>query len=340
MKHPVWLILLVAAGWRLSMAPAVFAAEPITPLDVRHNLFSTCFINEREGWIVGELGRVLHTLDGGQTFERSATGTRSAFLSIACLPDRSVLIVGQHGLAMRSRDIGRTWERLQTGTKRDLISIGFATPQVGMAVGDFGTILRTADGGTTWTSVPIPANIPLPEDIAEIIEPGDILLYDVDFPTPERGWIVGEFGVIFATADGGQTWVAQASGVDTTLFGVAFTDAQHGWAVGIEQTMLRTSDGGATWQRQRVEGRPGFVLSLYDVEVQGSIGWAIGDSGLLLRSTDAGATWHRVELPIQLAANWFRGLSLTPSAAGFIVGSEGLMLATKREQLRQLKRRS
>ena len=207
-------------------------------------------------------------------------------------------------------------------------------------MGDFGTIVRTEDGGTTWTKVPLPEKIPLPEDIAEIIQPGDILLYDVEFATPERGWIVGEFGVILTTADGGRTWTAQSSGVDTTLFGVSFKDAENGWAVGIEQVLLHTTDGGANWKQIDLPVRKGFVLALYDVAVKGSYGWAIGDSGLLLRSTDGGETWSKVDLPIQLAANWFRGIGLTSASRGLIVGSEGILLATDGKQFRQLKRRS
>jgi photosystem II stability/assembly factor-like uncharacterized protein len=317
------------------MAPAV-AATKVARGDIRQNLFSTCFSSDQEGWVVGELGRIYHTTDGGQTFSRADTGTRAAFLAVACLPNGTVVVTGQKGLAMRTRDQGATWEKLETGIKRDLLSVAFATAEVGIAVGDFGTMIRTEDGGTSWSKIPLPADLQLPEDVAEIVDPGDVLLYDVDFATPERGWTVGEFGVILVTADGGKSWSMQKSPVETTLFGVHFVDDQRGWATGIEEVMLHTTDGGATWKRQRVPGVKGFVLGLYDVVVQGNIGWGIGDSGLLLRSTDGGETWTRVELPIKLAGNWFRGVGLTPGAKGLIVGSEGLMLLTEGDQYREL----
>jgi photosystem II stability/assembly factor-like uncharacterized protein len=321
----------------LSSAGSVSAGEKLRPSEIRQSLFSTCFFDAEEGWVVGELGRVLHTTDGGKTFDRLDAGTKSAFLSVACLPDHTVVITGQYGLALRSKDNGATWEKLKTGVDRNLLSVSFANNTLGVAVGDYGSIVRTTDGGTTWTKIPLPADIPLPEDIAEIIEPGDVLLYDVDFVDAEKGWIVGEFGVILATTDGGQSWVAQPSMIETTLFGVCFADAMNGWAVGLEQVMLHTTDGGQSWHRQKVPGRPGFVLGIYDVAVEGKFGWAIGDSGLLLQSTDGGETWTRVDLPIQLAANWFRGITMTPGAVGYIVGSEGLILATERQEFRDLK---
>jgi photosystem II stability/assembly factor-like uncharacterized protein len=328
-----WLGVVAACCVLPATAPAV---EQLTPAQIRQNLFSACFFDEQEGWIVGELGRILHTTDGGKTFQRASEDSRTAFLSIACLPGGTVVTSGQHGIMLRSPDKGASWEKLETKTDRNLLSVDFADANHGLAVGDYGTILRTADGGSTWTRVALPETLPLPEDIAEIIEPGDVLLYEVQFLTPERAWIVGEFGVILTTSDGGQTWSAQQSGVETTLFGIDFVDSERGWAVGIESVLLHTTDGGATWSQQTVSTEKDFVLALYDVDVEGKYGWAIGDSGLLLRTTDGGESWGRIDLPIQLAASWLRGISLTPAGHGMIVGGEGVTLALDRDQLREL----
>lgn len=330
------LIVLAAVGCAVS-ASARAAQQPVQRSEIRQNLFSACLSTDKDGWVVGELGRVFHTTDGGNSFTRSDIRTRDALLAVACLPDGSVVVAGQQGVAMKSRDQGATWETLETGVKRDLLSVDFATAERGVAVGDFGTMIRTEDGGKTWSKLELPSDFTLPEDVVGVVEPGDVLLYDVDFATPEHGWMVGEFGVIFRTGDGGKTWMTQKSPVQTTLFGVHFADAHNGWATGIEQVMLHTTDGGQTWRKAEVPGRKGFVLGLYDVAVQGTVGWAIGDSGLLLRSTDGGETWARVDLPIKLAGNWFRGIALSPGTSGIIVGSEGEILLTNGDQYRELK---
>jgi photosystem II stability/assembly factor-like uncharacterized protein len=332
--RPQWLAVIAAV--LCSLPASAPAAETVTPSQIRQNLFSTCFFDDKDGWVVGELGRILHTTDGGQTFERVGNDLRTAYLSIACVPGGTVVVTGQHGLMLRSRDRGVTWDKLDTQTTRNLLSVDFADANTGLAVGDFGTILRTTDGGTNWTPIRLPENLPLPEDIAEIIEPGDVLLYDIEYVTPERAWVVGEFGVILTTMDGGLTWTSQPSGVGTTLFGVHFADAERGWAAGIESVLLHTKDGGATWQPQEVASEKGFVLALYDVDVEGQFGWAIGDSGLLLRTTDGGETWGKVDLPIQLAASWLRGISLTPGARGMVVGGEGVTLALDQANFREL----
>lgn len=333
-----WQSFIALAGLLLLVESA--RAAMLMPSAIRQNLFAACFLDDREGWVVGELGRVFHTTDGGASFEQARTGTATAFTAIACFADRTLIVVGPKGTAMRSHNGGQTWDTVPTGTRRNLLSVSFATPQIGVAVGEFGTILRTQDGGTSWTAVPIPSHIPLPPEISETTRPGDIVLSAVTFPTADRGWIVGEFGVILASSDGGASWVPQPNPVATALFGVRFTDGAHGWAVGLESVMLRTADGGNTWTVHPLPTPAESAVAVYDVAVSGRFGWAVGDSGLLLRSGDGGATWHRAELPIELSGNWFRGVSLLPSGRGIIVGSGGSMLITDQGTVRELRRGS
>jgi photosystem II stability/assembly factor-like uncharacterized protein len=324
-------------AWALPLRAAL-TGQKINPADIRPNLFETCFINDQEGWVIGDLGRVLYTNDGAKSFERLDAGTKRAFLSIACFPDKSLVLVGKVGIIYRSSDGGRSWQQANSGTDRNLLSVAFASKEVGIAVGDAGTILRTQDGGATWQKIPMPQHVPLPEEAAETIEPGDILLYDVAFPTPERAWIVGEFGVILTSTDGGLTWTAEKSPVQSTLFGVTFTDVDHGWCVGLSGIMLRTQDGGQSWEPVKIPHRPGFKLSLYAVAIRGQYGWAIGDSGYLLASKDGGNTWELVDIPIEMAGSWFRGVAITADGRGLIVGAEGLILATDRDTFTPLRK--
>lgn len=337
MKWQKQLFATLAAGVCLA-AVAVSADDAGELNDVRQNLFAACFLNDKEGWVAGELGRVFHTTDGGQTFTRTPTNTARGLLAIACFPNRTLIAVGQLGLAIRSRDGGATWETLTTNTKRSLLSVAFATPEIGVAIGDFGTIIRTTDAGSTWDPIAMPTEVNLPEDVAEVVQPGDVLLYDVMFPTATHGVAVGEFGTIFVTEDAGKTWASQKSPVEMTLFGVGFADAQHGWAVGLESVMISTADGGLTWQRQEIPAPKGYFLALYDVAVAGQYGWAIGDRGLLMKTVDAGATWKLVDVPIRLAGTWFRGIALGADASGFIVGNRGSVLATERDAFHEVER--
>ena len=97
-----------------------------------------------------------------------------------------------------------------------------------------------------------------PAPSAEMLD--DAELTDVYFVDPDRGWTVGDRGVIWRTEDGGRIWKRQASQTTCRLESVCFLDAFRGWAVGgwihpythvTTAVVLATRDGGQTWRRQR-----------------------------------------------------------------------------------------
>ena len=64
---------------------------------------------------------------------------------------------------------------------------------------------------------------------------------------PDTGVIVGEFGKILKTVDGGQSWVDKSSDRGITLLAVAFSDDLNGFAVGLDGLLLKTEDTGESW---------------------------------------------------------------------------------------------
>ena len=54
--------------------------------DLRHvedaTLRSVFFIDDKEGWIVGDEGVILHTIDAGKNWERQPTGLRASLRSV------------------------------------------------------------------------------------------------------------------------------------------------------------------------------------------------------------------------------------------------------------------
>src|SRR5262245_56564849 len=213
---------------------AVAGAEPVNLGEVRQNLFASCFPTDQEGWMVGELGRIFHTTDGGATWERQDAHTRRPFLAMSCRDARTAWIAGKEGIVYATKDGGTTWTQLNTGSPRHVFTLEFPTAQRGHGGGDFGTMIHTEDGGATWAVSRIPDEVKLPESALDTgVEPGDVNLYALSYGDPEHVWIVGEFGVVAASSDGGLTWRQQSTPVESTLFGVRFTDAQHGTAVGL-----------------------------------------------------------------------------------------------------------
>ena len=318
----------------LGMAAPVAAGDVIALREIRQNLFGTCYANERDGWMVGELGRIFHTTDGGQTWERQEAGTKRPFLAISCLDARTAWIAGKEGIVYGTTDGGASWTFAKTGSSRHVFALQFPTPMRGHGAGDFGVMVHTEDGGRSWTVQQVPQDIQLPESAIDIgVDPGDVNLYGLSYGDADHAWLAGEFGIIMASDDGGRTWRQQRSPVETTLFGVSFADARRGWAVGSDSVILRTEDGGNTWVPQAA---PPLQRPFYDVVVRGPAGWIVGEAGTVLKSSDGGATWTVEPLSIQLAARWLRSVSLTPAGRGLAVGAEGLVFRIDGTSLERL----
>ena len=156
------------APWRRPSA----ATESVAAGDIRQNLFSTCFASDQDGWVVGELGRIFHTTDGGKTFSRSDTGTSRRSSRSPASPTAPSSSPARRAWRCAARDQGESWETLDTGVKRELLERRLRQP----AGRRRGRRLRHhgAHRGRrqTWTKIALPTDIVLPEDVAEIVAAG------------------------------------------------------------------------------------------------------------------------------------------------------------------------
>ncbi len=162
-------------------------------------------------------------------------------------------------------------------------------------------------------------------------------LADVFFLDAERGWAVGDRGVIWHTDNAGTHWRMQPSGVGCRLESICFIDANHGWAVGgwsspythtSHGVLLRTTDGGVTWSRERKSNLP----RLTQIKMFGQRGWAIGQSSVhegparypsgVFQTLDAGRSWKSVATSGH--GGWLAGAFRDPTAAT-LIGPEGQM---------------
>ena len=134
---------------------------------------------------------------------------------------------------------------------------------------------------------------------------GRAALTDVQFVSPEQGWVVGQH-VILATDNGGASWAAQRRG-DLNLASVDFISADVGWAVGLD-SLLRTSDGGQNWIS--LPEPCGVIRSVHFVSTQ--VGFAIAGGvdpaaenalivpatgGAVLSTTNGGQSWQPMAAP-------------------------------------------
>jgi photosystem II stability/assembly factor-like uncharacterized protein len=225
-------------------------------------------------WMAGRDGKVLFSADDGVSWVIQRTPTKVHLQDIAAWDSEHAVAVGNKGVVVSTSDGGKTWQEAhapQSALANKLLRVRVFGSAEAWAVGESGVVLRTSDFGRTWVTA----------GKAEDIAWNDVWHSDAGT------LLVGEFGKIKRSKDGGANWEDIASPVKSSLMSVAFRDARNGVAVGLSGVVLATRDGGQTWTRMRSS----TPEHLFDVTWSGS-GWiAVGDKGALLRGDQAGDAW-------------------------------------------------
>jgi photosystem II stability/assembly factor-like uncharacterized protein len=169
----------------------------------------------------GYWGAVYVSDDGGATWKKGETGTRSMLYDVSMADAKKGWAVGQSGTVLRTEDGGLTW-KAQTNIKQQedthLFAVQALDANTAWAVGEWGGRLFTDDGGTSWQDRSLtidqlhPQFVWLSPPEQERVRKGEKVYEDVGLtdvfclPDTTKCWIIGEFGYIFHTANGGQTW--------------------------------------------------------------------------------------------------------------------------------------
>jgi len=251
--------------------------DDLLAIDGRHNGNKTA---------VGKFGLIFLTQDGGKTWQRRPSGTDKTLSAVSFADHEHGFIVGSGGTILATSDGGASWRPQFSGTKDQLLGVYAASPTQVYVAGAFGTMLSTADRGQSWTKHALPWDKLIERIVKESgeIEPN---LNAVYFSSPENGWVVGEFGLVLHTKDGGKSWVSQRYGSDLPqLYAIQFRDARTGWAIGQAGSLLQTRDGGQHWSSVGLETKRDF----YALSLGGERGVIVGD-GVVLISHDGGSSW-------------------------------------------------
>ena len=304
-------------------------------------------LSKDRAFVVGYGGKILETSNGGSSWDVRPSGTENALYGVEMVDEKTGWIVGQEGVVLHTADGGKTWQpQNANATFKDsdglqkqayLFALDALDANTAFAVGDRSVLTKTSDGGKTWTSSKVPME--LDTSGGESLASADPIFYAVKFADAEHGWIVGEFGKIMHTADGGQTWREQEKSIMEgsgyfdlldlpTLFGIHVTDGQHAMACGLDGHIGRTVDG-ARWTYDKIDaGDIPLVDPIYDVtELQDGTSWGVGAAGEVVRKGPADAAWTRAKIG-QDVLTWLRAIHFSDPKNGWMVGGFGLIFRT------------
>lgn len=122
----------------------------------------------------------------------------------------------------------------------------------------------------------------------------DIFVFDEN-----NAIVVGDYGTILRTIDGGENWLTLPHDTTDWLCSVYFVNDSIGWIAGNgmgEGPIQKTTDGGNNWISQF---NGGWEYTFYSVNfVDENNGWAVGvysgdgpPSGIMYKTTDGGINW-------------------------------------------------
>ena len=122
--------------------------------------------------------------------------------------------VGSDGTLIYSSDGGFNWRRADAQSDA-VISAVFVRDEVNaVAIGARGVILLTEDGGGSWRKIQTAVR----DHLSGIVFTGEGLRY---------GTIVGTYGRILKSTDGGRTWIEKKSPTDVDLVRISAKDSSH-----------------------------------------------------------------------------------------------------------------
>lgn len=271
------------------------------PYPTSNMLMAVKFVTPKKGWVAGEVGTILYTEDGGETWETQESGTEQKLSSIFFVNEKIGWAVGEQGIIIHTDDGGKSWVtqaqthqfllkiyfindhdgwaaghdailhttdggkkwvRQDTGITGTIASIFYINPRTGWVLAG-GAVYSTQDGGGKWDKTYLPQS-----EYPAFGAPG-LDLGDIYFTDDKNGWAVVGFGLIFYTNDGGKTWANQLHTEDSSsgLSRISFLDAKRGCATG--SSIFCTDDGGITWiEKSIVTSRKGRLLEGYWLGVE------------------------------------------------------------------------
>lgn len=230
-------------------------------------------------WLVGANGKILRSQDGGGTWKPQASPVKVNLQDIAAWDDQQAVAVGNGGTVIVTADGGKSWRSVEVGPFKiasKLLRVETLPGGQAWTVGEGGNVLRSSDFGNSWSRVGIE------EDKAW----NDIFFME------SRGCMVGEFGRIKISKDGGATWKEVFGPVKSSLMAVAFRDANNGVAVGLSGVVIVTRDGGQTWKQEKAV----TVEHMLSVTYDGARWVAAGAKGIVLVSDSEGREWKSTRL--------------------------------------------
>jgi photosystem II stability/assembly factor-like uncharacterized protein len=293
----------------------------VVPSGTTNSLQSIHFADYDTGYVVGDVGTVLKSVDGGLIWQSLQTPVTKDLNDLFVFNGSTVLAVGDSGRMIFTIDGGAYWYIGIYNLTEDLYSVSFSGNN-GICGGSSQTILYGDfyETGITWYTAQ-----------TGFFGGGFWAAYSL---TPQIGFVAGEnsiFQPLFGkTTDTGATWnftafylnnnEGRATGIDFTDINIGYISASVWDGTG---AIAKTTDGGTNWN-SIIFSNPLWSVD-FPISGASQVGYAVGDAGTIFKTFDAGTSWQQQQSGISQKLN--KTYFLDPEF-GFAVGENGIILKT------------
>jgi len=206
---------------------------------LRGDFYGVAFSSPLVGWISGDDGVLLNSVDGGDHWKRVAVPVKDFFLQSISFPDPvHGFVAGEKGIVLATSDGGITWKRLVVPTVQNLYGIAFLTAKHGYVAGWHRTFLETTDAGVTFHP------LEMPSERVTRQEPS----YNVLSTDGKRVLLAGDHGLAYYSPDGDSAHFSKLDlPVRNDLYGAALLS---------DGSVALAGEGGIL-----LSGKPGGVIA-------------------------------------------------------------------------------
>ena len=245
------------------------------PLPQSNGILDSYFIDDLVGWAVGNYGACIKTTDGGETWQHIQLPINSNLSSVHFINDDIGFIGSWDGELLKTTDGGKNWSVNNIDEYAD-IYVYFINQNYGWLLSSTSPtstykVYKTTDGGNSWQS--------------NFITPRS--MHDIYFLDTSKGFLVGGFGEIYMSTNGGVDWKLINSPTSEFLYKVKFKNPLEGFILGRFGTLLHTTDGGYNWTNKSIGQNTWWDIDFID-ENKGII---VGNRFRILVTFDGGNSW-------------------------------------------------
>jgi len=274
--------------------------------------------------MVGEYGRILVRDNANSAWLQANVPVQTTITAVDFIDDKVAWAVGHQGVILKTIDGGYNWSKKFDGIQLTSLLKTSLEVQVTLLTAEFerAEIAGIDEDSLDELEMRLDDALYKLEDLT--VDAGiEISFFDVLFNSADYGLVIGAYGAMLETKDGGNSWqyigfqVPNPEGFH--LNALTIDDNNSMYIVGEAGLGMATSDQGQSWRSLNID----YLGSLFGIEVNGPSLYSYGLRGNMFASQDQGETWQHLDTGVTnhiFSADWLNNEEL------LLVGAGGLKL--------------